>query len=339
MKARIFSIFVCLIAVNCLLPMTVNAQGTVLDTRFNRAKQNNIAGEITSLTGKHSLIRSFKRIPITNGMRLYTKDYLFVGAQGGLQVKLKDGSILKLNKKSKIRLSKFFISKDKRDVSVKLLSGKVRLKVSKRTTGGSDFLVKTPSAVAGVRGTDFIVESKSDAQGANSSQVSVLSGKVAVMPIDRGETTPTFSNKTVVVGAFQKTSVSSSEAPSAPKTMTRSEVKSVASGMGISTSGDGDSSSGDGDSNVEINNDVLLELDSEITDPGAASQVESIIESSVEQVLESIVEKNIEVIQDTIKEEEEKRNIEIGMPQGLNPNGEGVKTPIGTPHALPTEKR
>jgi hypothetical protein len=76
----------------------------------------------------------------------------------GVTILLADKSALALTGRSKMLLDRSFYHVDsrteKRNTKLQLLFGKVRSFVS-RITGDSDYTITTPTAVAGVRGTDF----------------------------------------------------------------------------------------------------------------------------------------------------------------------------------------
>src|SRR5690606_34258508 len=70
-----------------------------------------------------------------------------------------DKNILNISPETKITIEKykFDSSKDEKNVSLNVLYGKVRSTVKQKYDGEKNtFNIKTPSAVAGVRGTDFL---------------------------------------------------------------------------------------------------------------------------------------------------------------------------------------
>lgn len=96
-----------------------------------------------------------------------------------LQVSFKDGSVLRLGPASKLHLkSAYFGDNGEKNVSAKLLFGRVWSKVSGLVGGESKFEVETDNAVAGVRGTTFRVDASRD----RSVLVRVYAGAVAMAP-------------------------------------------------------------------------------------------------------------------------------------------------------------
>lgn len=95
------------------------------------------------------------------------------------EIKLDDGTILKLGADTKVLLGEFNFDDDGSQTLLDVLGGSVLMKITK--LGDDDeFNVKTVSAVAGVRGTEFSVEVGKD----NNVEVKVLKGKVAAKASD-----------------------------------------------------------------------------------------------------------------------------------------------------------
>jgi len=99
------------------------------------------------------------------------------GAGSRIELKLVDGSALRLGPKSHIELEKAkFNGNGQKEFSARLIAGKAWAAVTKLFGFTSFFQVKTANAVAGVRGTQFAAALGQD----GSSQVKVYSGQVLV---------------------------------------------------------------------------------------------------------------------------------------------------------------
>ena len=97
---------------------------------------------------------------LKKGNQLYTYDTLISEEQSKVQAKLNDGSIISIGPYTKIVFDKsvYDPSKPTRNSLLSLLFGKARFIVTKLTSfRDSRFKVKTPTAVAGVRGSDFAI--------------------------------------------------------------------------------------------------------------------------------------------------------------------------------------
>lgn len=99
-----------------------------------------------------------KAYRLQNGKPIFRGDTLITEHDSGVTILLADKSALALTGRSKMLLDRSFYHVDsrteKRNTKLQLLFGKVRSFVS-RITGDSDYTITTPTAVAGVRGTDF----------------------------------------------------------------------------------------------------------------------------------------------------------------------------------------
>jgi hypothetical protein len=114
---------------------------------------------------------------------LYIGDYLHEGwtietGESALEIKLvPNGTILKIAPGSTLSIGSFQQSNQPGSTNaLSLLTGKIRSVASKIGTSNS-YTLDTPSAVCGVRGTDFVIDS-----AGNSSQFGVKSGQIDFAP-------------------------------------------------------------------------------------------------------------------------------------------------------------
>ncbi|MDV6237095.1 lipoprotein LipL45 [Leptospira ellisii] len=114
----------------------------------------------------------------TLGASLKTGDKVTTKDKAKVDIQFADGSAIRISENSVIDFDGLSInSKGNSDTRLALVSGKVFAKVNKASKE-DQFSVVTPTAIAGVRGTSFIVDrSKSD-----KAVVKVLDGAVAVAP-------------------------------------------------------------------------------------------------------------------------------------------------------------
>ncbi|UOG50242.1 lipoprotein LipL45 [Leptospira noguchii] len=112
------------------------------------------------------------------GASLKTGDKVSTKQKSKIDIQFADGSAIRISENSVIDFDALSInSHGNSDTRLALVSGKVFAKVNKASKE-DQFLVVTPTAIAGVRGTSFIVDrSKSD-----KAVVKVLDGAVAVAP-------------------------------------------------------------------------------------------------------------------------------------------------------------
>lgn len=101
-------------------------------------------------------------------------DTLRTEGAGRARVQLRDGSILSLGSNSELKVTQH--DPATQQTEVELNYGRVRSRVVQITKPGGKFQIKTPAAVAGVVGTDFIVVYENGHM-----QVIVFSGQVVIM--------------------------------------------------------------------------------------------------------------------------------------------------------------
>jgi len=191
-----------------------------------------------------------KAVPVSVGVSLVVGDIVRTGKRSRAQLKFADGSTLNIGSLSKIEISEFSFSADKkvRKTSIRDLRGKVRALVTKSTDKDSFFNIKTPSAVAAVRGTDLGV----DVRSPKKTVVVNYEGIVDVYAATLGRLK---ESQKVTLFDKQITTVVAGKKPTTPVTASPKALKSMASGTqqvessdsgGGSTSSSGGSSSGAG---------------------------------------------------------------------------------------------
>lgn len=104
-------------------------------------------------------------------------DLLQTDATGRLRVSLRDGSILSLGSNSQMRVVQHNAATQQ--TTLELLFGRLRSQVVKLTQPNSRFEVRTPTAVAGVIGTDFLLIVIADR-----TTLVVFSGVVQITPLN-----------------------------------------------------------------------------------------------------------------------------------------------------------
>jgi hypothetical protein len=136
------------------------------------------AGTVTFLAGEATRSAGGKAEALALGKPVYQGDLLETQKRTRLEVKLADQSVLRLGPSSKAEVAEAAFGKtvEERNVSAKLVVGKVWANVAKAVGGEQKFEVKTENAVAGVRGTTFRVDAATD----RSVVVKVYGGTVAV---------------------------------------------------------------------------------------------------------------------------------------------------------------
>lgn len=138
------------------------------------------AGQVTFLAGDATRApgASAKAERLAVGGAVRAGDVVETRKRTRLEVRLADGSVLRLGplSRAEIAAASFGETPEERNVSAKLLVGRIWANVAKAVGGEARFEVRTENAVAGVRGTTFRVDAAKD----RSVVVKVYSGTVAV---------------------------------------------------------------------------------------------------------------------------------------------------------------
>ncbi len=138
-------------------------------------------GVMVVAQGTSLVVRNNKTLQAKIGFKVFTKDYIETGADGKIKVKFIDDNIINITPNSKITLEEmnFDPAKGSNKTMLNLIYGKVRSTVKQSYNGENYYQVKTPTAVAGVRGTDFITSFFEDeAEQKLESKVETISGVV-----------------------------------------------------------------------------------------------------------------------------------------------------------------
>ncbi len=131
----------------------------------------NEAAKVSYLVGKVDARRAGKTFPVRVSMACQVGDTLVSSTASRLEIRYPDNTLLRLDENSRLVLT----NRTQGKPEPTLLSGKTWANVKKIGQGGTGFGVRTPTAVAAVRGTVFRVNAQDSA-----SSVRLYEGKVDV---------------------------------------------------------------------------------------------------------------------------------------------------------------
>ena len=158
------------------------------------------------------------------GMQVNEGDTVIAGKDSRAKLVMMDKNIINISPDSKFTLEKYVNdeNKDNKNVVLNVLYGKIRSTVNQKYDGEkSKFHVKTPSAVAGVRGTDFFtgynVSNKQTTIVTIQGQVEVSSGLAANGSIANS----------VFVNPGQQTVASAGQPPAPPTAASQAQMQSL----------------------------------------------------------------------------------------------------------------
>jgi hypothetical protein len=130
----------------------------ILAPDFSRAE---MAGAITLFRGNVS-ITSKKGVSVKAkvGQKITPTDVITTGEDGRIKIVMSDKSIIQVGPSTMVGLQRYTLEKAKDDtqVLIELIYGTVRATIEKKYDWDkSKFQIRSPAAVVGVRGTDFMV--------------------------------------------------------------------------------------------------------------------------------------------------------------------------------------
>jgi hypothetical protein len=168
-------------------------------------------GTVASTHGTATIERGGERMPAAVGAAVQLGDGLRTGDDGQLRVVFRDDSVIDLSERSAVVVDEQVFDPDTSRFSslLRLVGGKARALVSSYyKASGASYEVQTPTAVAGVRGTSFIVWYDADA---DATYVIGIRGQVAVRSLAER------AGEAVYVTAHEITTVGRGVAPTTPQ--------------------------------------------------------------------------------------------------------------------------
>ena len=154
------------------------------------------------------------------GEKVFPKDVIVTGKDARAKIVMVDNNEINVSPESQIEIQNYEYdpAAGKKEVLLNVIYGKVRSKVEQKYDGKtSKFQIKTPSAVAGVRGTDFLT---SYTPSNNQSQIVTFQGKVEFgLPGPNGS----IMNPVFVTPGTQASALGSA-APTPPTPVSKSEL-------------------------------------------------------------------------------------------------------------------
>ncbi|MHB8830388.1 MAG: FecR family protein, partial [Syntrophales bacterium] len=169
--------------------------------------------KFTSLEGNVDVTSPGKEAVKANmGDPLNVGDIIRTKSKAKCEITFMEGSVLRLAANSRLRVTEFSQEKEKRSATIDLFRGKVQ-NIVKAAVGQSKYEVHTPTAVCGVRGTQFYTYYQSGVSGAV-----VTEGTVYAYSSNK-------PGEVRTVGAGQAMVVTNSNTPPSVRTATTKEME------------------------------------------------------------------------------------------------------------------
>lgn len=177
-----------------------------------------VKGDVQIKSGKTGALSKAKV-----GSKVFPKDSIITGKDSRAKIVMVDKNVLNVSPESNIEIQNYEYAPEqgKKDVLLNVIYGKVRSKVEQKYDGqSSKFQVKTATAVAGVRGTDFMASYQ---PSTSTSSVVTFEGTVAFGQIGEGGK---MMNE-VAVTPGKTTEVVGNSPPPEPRSVPSSELASM----------------------------------------------------------------------------------------------------------------
>jgi hypothetical protein len=156
---------------------------------FAQEKSKELLAAALSVSGECYYERDGKTLPAKVKTIFFRNDRLFT-KQGKMDVQIGPAAVLHLAPYSTVRLSELTEQNQTTIIAVDLDAGKGYTKFAKKLPPGSRYVIKSPTIVAAVRGTEFIMSADNTAEQTHEDAdipqgVFVNTGVVAVSPVNR----------------------------------------------------------------------------------------------------------------------------------------------------------
>lgn len=201
------------------------AEAATMIIRMQEEKVNKQSAILTQIKGKVQIQSKFfshnQWMDAWRYILLYPEDKLKTSSSSKAEIKFDDGSIVRLGDNTYLEIQKMVKDNEgSRENILKQTAGKIWVMIKKLTKGKRKFEVITPTAVAGVRSTGFMVEIEMSL----ATKVLVFKGSVGVK---RFTPKPEEQDlmKEFLIKAGEKTTISAGKDPELPKPMTEEEMK------------------------------------------------------------------------------------------------------------------
>ena len=187
------------------------------------------AGVVTTLQGTASVARSTQEPrPLKFKDDVFVQDRITTGDDSIVRILLGGKAVVTVRERSVLT-----ISETPTTATIEVGSGKVAVAVAKeRMRAGDSVEVKTPNAVAGIRGTILIAEVAQESSSRASTQFTLLTGIVDVSGLDA--VTGRATGARVTMQPLQTLGVAGFTRPSAPRNISRADAQAVASAYKVS---------------------------------------------------------------------------------------------------------
>lgn len=160
--------------------------------------------------GEVKVVRGSETLKAKVPLGVYQGDTVISSKDARAKIVMNDKNVIHISPSTELKIETYVNDGQQKNVELNLKEGKVRNNVEQTYDGDKNkFIIKTPTAVAGVRGTQFIT---SFDKGRNETKIVTLQGRVELTNLP----TQTGAAATTVVINKGESSTATAEAPPAP---------------------------------------------------------------------------------------------------------------------------
>jgi hypothetical protein len=190
------------------------------------------AGVVTTLQGTATVARSSAPDPAPLKFKddVFGRDHIVTGESSIVRILLGGKAVVTIRERSALT-----IHETPTTSTVEIDSGKIAVAVAKdRMRPGDSVQIRTPNAMAGIRGTVLIADVTPPARGRGdvTTRFTLLTGIVDVSQLDAGTGLPT--GQPLTLHPLQAVTVSGHTPPGAVRTLSRSEATAIAAQYKVS---------------------------------------------------------------------------------------------------------
>jgi hypothetical protein len=176
-------------------------------------------GKVTALEGKATVLREgrFAPEPLANQAAIFQEDIIQTDVASKVKITFIDATVISLGEQSRFEVKQFVHSAQQQTLTARLaVTVGIFRAIVKKLIPQSSFEVTTPTAVAAIRGTDFMAEVRP-----NSTAIVVLEGTLVISNVRS-----TFRGIATLIERTG-TTVADDQPPSAPTRWSESRIEAL----------------------------------------------------------------------------------------------------------------
>lgn len=146
----------------CLSKKIIEPQSPVKNAGVTQEVRGRAIAVVKEMAGSGTLrLPDGSSVPVTIGLEVFERDLLTADKGSKIFVEFKDGNLIQVQEDSAVKVEEYEMAEEKRKAVINLLKGQLKNQVNKKYNGTTtSYEIKTKVAVAGVRGTVFMVSYK-----------------------------------------------------------------------------------------------------------------------------------------------------------------------------------